>query len=146
MQENTAFKVNAPNIVGDVIDGEAIIVNLEKGLYYSLDEVGGELWGLLQQEHTIKDMVAFLTGKYDVSPSAATAAVVKLVEDLHQEQLVTPLSDSPHLSADGTDSTGSLAFAQPELIKYDDMTELLQLDPIHDVDDMGWPIAKSDQS
>jgi hypothetical protein len=31
------------------------------------------------------------------------------------------------------------AFQPPTLESYNDMQDLLLLDPIHDVDDMGWP-------
>jgi hypothetical protein len=30
----------------------------------------------------------------------------------------------------------------PELSIYEDMQDLLQLDPIHDVDETGWPARK----
>jgi hypothetical protein len=33
-------------------------------------------------------------------------------------------------------------FEMPKLSKYTDMEDLLALDPIHEVDEMGWPNAK----
>ncbi len=33
------------------------------------------------------------------------------------------------------------AFEAPVLESYSDMQDLLLLDPIHDVDDAGWPVA-----
>ncbi len=33
------------------------------------------------------------------------------------------------------------AFAPPRLQRYTDMQDLLLLDPIHDVDEVGWPVA-----
>jgi hypothetical protein len=35
-------------------------------------------------------------------------------------------------------------FVAPCLHKYTDMQELLLIDPIHDVDDYGWPIIKKE--
>ena len=37
----------------------------------------------------------------------------------------------------------ALEFAPPRLEKYSDLEDLLVLDPIHDVDEAGWPIAKA---
>jgi len=36
------------------------------------------------------------------------------------------------------------AFEPPVLTTFSDMQELLWLDPIHEVDDAGWPIARTD--
>jgi hypothetical protein len=35
--------------------------------------------------------------------------------------------------------SGRLSFTHPQLQKYTDMQELLLLDPIHEVEESGWP-------
>lgn len=40
MLSNTPFRVNSPSVIGEVLDGEAIIVNLDSGAYYSLNGAG----------------------------------------------------------------------------------------------------------
>ena len=37
-------------------------------------------------------------------------------------------------------------FQEPALQKYTDMEDLLLLDPIHEVDDTGWPNPKPDEA
>ena len=37
---DVVYRVNSPNVVAEVIDGEAVIVNLRNGMYYSLDGGG----------------------------------------------------------------------------------------------------------
>ena len=45
------------------------------------------------------------------------------------------------------DSTGEkLPFEAPVLYTYTDMAELLLLDPIHDVDETGWPKPASEEN
>ena len=65
---------------------------------------------------------------------------------LQQEQLIAPdervafsASDEPSASSSPSVATGRLAFEAPVLAKYTDMAQLLVLDPIHDVDETGWP-------
>ena len=41
MQNNQRFKMNIPQVIGEVIEGEAVIVSLETGAYYSLQGTGG---------------------------------------------------------------------------------------------------------
>lgn len=35
MSQPTYFRINSPSVIGEIIDGEAIIVNLDSGAYYS---------------------------------------------------------------------------------------------------------------
>ena len=37
------LEVNLERAAGDVIDGEAIIINLATGVYYSMQGIGGEI-------------------------------------------------------------------------------------------------------
>jgi hypothetical protein len=42
-------------------------------------------------------------------------------------------------------STGARrSYAPPDVHKYDDLEELLRLDPVHDVDEVGWPVPRRD--
>lgn len=40
----TRLRINAPSVVGEVIDGEAVILNLETGKYYSARGSGSAIW------------------------------------------------------------------------------------------------------
>src|SRR4029450_13507670 len=42
------YRVNSPQVINETIDGEAIMINLATGSYYSLDRVGGDVWTLLE--------------------------------------------------------------------------------------------------
>ena len=35
-------------------------------------------------------------------------------------------------------------YTAPAVQKYDDLEDLLLLDPIHEVDEAGWPVARAD--
>ena len=74
-----------------VIDGEAIIINLANGVYYSMDKVGALVWDLLQAGHTLEDVIAAVTGRYDVPREQAESNVQELVQELVQENLVVAL-------------------------------------------------------
>jgi hypothetical protein len=43
------FTINK-NIAHEIIDGEAIIVNLENGNYYSLNKTGAEIWNFIEKD------------------------------------------------------------------------------------------------
>ena len=46
---NQRFRVNTPTVTHETIDGEAVIINLDSGNYYSLVEVGSFIWGLVER-------------------------------------------------------------------------------------------------
>jgi hypothetical protein len=63
-----------------------------------------------------------------------------LLVQLQQENLIVPVDGETAVdlqpSNNGHDKP---SFTPPLLHKYSDMQELLLLDPIHDVDEAGWP-------
>jgi len=142
----TAYRVNSPNVAGDVIDGEAVIVNLEKGTYYSLEESGAAIWRSIETGRTREGIIANCLALYRGDPDLVSTAVGSLLEELEKEELIRPVDEEPEVEVDAppppeTQDVRPL-FVVPEIRKYTDMEELLQLDPIHDVDDMGWPVPK----
>ena len=67
------------------------------------------------------------------------------MEKLKEERLITARADRPTPSTALPDVKVNGGFDEPVLHKYEDMKDMLLLDPIHDVDDeAGWPQPKSD--
>src|SRR3970040_1383693 len=63
------YRVHDEEVAAKVIDGEAIIINLTTGVYYSLDPTGSEVWSLLEAGHDLDAIAGHLGGRYDVSAS-----------------------------------------------------------------------------
>lgn len=117
-------------VAAKVIDGEAIIINLANGIYYSMDKVGGLIWDLVQAGHSLEEVIMAVTDRYDVSREKVEANIQELVEELLRENLVA-------LSEDGAGPAetrqiaqeGKLLYEVPKLNIYRDMGDLLALDP-----------------
>lgn len=71
------------------IDGELGMMSIEKGKYFTLDEVGTRIWALLETPNTVNKMVDVLMTEYDVDFETCANDVMELVEKLLQEDLVT---------------------------------------------------------
>ncbi|MEO8667036.1 MAG: PqqD family protein [Bauldia sp.] len=117
-------------MVADIIDGEAVIMNLEKGDYYSLDLIGADVWRLIVAGHTVGEIAAALADRYGIAPQQAEADVGALSAQLVSESLI--------LAADGgkaqagpiaTAELAAPAYQAPHLHVYADMKDLLALDP-----------------
>lgn len=145
MSPGARYRVNSPKVIHQTVDDEAIIINLDTGNYYSLNTSGTALWNLLSTGMTLEEVGRSLSNRYDAEPIAINETVENLVDQLQKEELLIPAA------IDGVPPTpGSLpaaatvksALETPVLSKYTDMQELITLDPIHEVDEAGWPSQK----
>jgi hypothetical protein len=146
MKLDDRFRVNAPGVTHEVIDDEAVIINLETGNYYSLEFVGAEIWTMLAAQAPLRAIIDHLARRYACDRSEVEPAVLGLVAELHREQLIVTTDSEPFPPSVSSSTTGVSArpFRAPVLQKFTDMQELLLLDPIHEVDERGWPHRKPD--
>ena len=131
--------VNSGQVINEVIDGEAVIINLGTGDYFSLRGSGAAVWSALEQQASIDDIVTALER---VGMPDARLHVTTLVEQLLAEGLVVPVDDVP-ATPTMVDLPVTLDLTPPSLEKFTDMQDLILLDPVHEVDERGWPHAPS---
>ena len=147
MLSNSRFRVNSPRVVHETIDGEVVIINLDTGCYYSLDGVGAVIWNRIERGASLGEMVEWLAGNYASDHQQVEAAVQQLVTELQAEELIRGLDGPIGPGRDGARAEPAqppAAFETPVLHKHTDMQDLLLLDPIHEVDETGWPTVKKD--
>ncbi len=121
---------NAEEVAAKVMDGEAILINLANGIYYSMDQVGGLIWELIECGYSLEEMMAAIATHYEVSAEQAQTDVERLTADLLQENLVLlPTEDVPRREHSRPTSESKLVYASPQLNIYRDMGDLLALDP-----------------
>ena len=134
------FKVNTPPVIHQTVDGEVIVVNLDNGTYYSIAGTGAEVWGALAAGASVPDAVQLVLARYDADRAHAERAVARFVDQLLDEQLISPTADgNGTVGPAPVSAAASLPFEEPALNRFTDMQELLMLDPIHEVDEQGWP-------
>ena len=133
------YHVDLPNIVHETIDGEAIFVNLDNGTYYSLDGVGSQIWDLLSMGgRSLDSLTASVAARYAGAQDEIVSAVEQFIARLCEEDPVSVAAGDDPIS-DVADGAPRVEFVAPVLNKYKDMEALLLVDPIHEVDDAGWP-------
>jgi hypothetical protein len=141
MKENDRYRVNRPDVILEDFDDEFVIVNLASGNYYSIDAIGAEIWAMVQQGSTTAEIATGLSKKYDGAEQVIETAVIRFIKEILSENLIVP-DTAISAAIPAQEDPGSAArrpFVAPILNKYTDMKELLLLDPIHEVDETGWP-------
>jgi len=152
MRADDSFRINTPGVINEIIDGEAVIVNLETGIYYSIDKIGALIWSFIENEMPVGQIIETIAARCNGSHEAIGNGVNHLVAQLREEELIVYAgSRDPGDGGYPPPAVGPPAhrfpFEKPVLHKYNDMEGLLLLDQIHEVDgEMGWPTPNPDKA
>jgi hypothetical protein len=144
MRTNTHFRINEAQAVQEVFDGEVLAINLETGTYYSMPGLSAEVWAWLIRGVPLGTIARTLNEICDDDPRIIAAQIDDFVAKLEEQGLIAPSEAPPAEGQPAVSKPAGKMFVSLILNVYTDMQDLLLLDPIHDVEEAGWPLAKSD--
>jgi len=135
------YSVNSAQVISEIIDGEAVMINLTTGNYYSLNETGAEIWEAIERSESVDRVVAALAARYRADRDEIERAVGLMIEELEREELIVRAEATENGTPPEPDTSSAPAapFAPPRLEKHTDMQDLILLDPVHEVGEQGWP-------
>lgn len=132
------YTIQSSKVECDTIDEEVIIIQFDTGNYYTLSGVGACVWQALESSPTFEGILQHIGAHY-VTGASVAVDVQRFLDDLHAENLIERVTgDAPHPTATPA-PVERQPYAPPVLERYSDMQALLVLDPIHEVDEQGWP-------
>jgi hypothetical protein len=70
------------------LEGEAVILALDEGVYYGLDPVGSHVWAMLERERTVEELRDAVVAAFEVEPATAEADLLDLLRELAERGLV----------------------------------------------------------
>lgn len=121
-------------IAHETLDGEVVILDQESGTYFSLTGAGADIWAQLVAGADDAQILGFCETSFD---GAVADEVTALLARLVADKLVVAHE------GDGSGAVGGgmerAIWSSPKLERFTDLQSLLLLDPIHDVDETGWP-------
>ena len=82
------FITPSPDVHCTVLDEEAVLLNLENGLYYTLNRVGTATWELFTGDKTLSEIHGAICSRFEVAEDRARNDLVALVNHLGQEGLI----------------------------------------------------------
>lgn len=86
-QSMSNFKI-PDNVLFQEVDGEAVLLSLDEGCYYGLDELGTRIWKLIDQDLDSEQVVAAIVEEYEVEPEQARRDLDAFLSDLEQSGLI----------------------------------------------------------
>lgn len=126
-------------LVSRQFDDEIIIANFETGLYYSLIGTAADIWLGLKAGEAVQTIASAIS---QFAACEAADDVKSFVETLLAENIIAPRhDDSDHRPWSPQFSN---PFSPPVLDRFDDLRDLIFLDPVHDVSEAGWPLQVKD--
>ncbi len=129
---------SSKNVSARSFGDEVIAANFTRGVYYSLLGPAAQIWEGLIAGLPRDRVIAEVAALSEEDAGAFGAAAMSLVEALIEENLIEP-ADGIQPSAWTPVPAAAGAYGFPMLERFTDMEDLLLLDPVHDVEEMGWP-------
>lgn len=68
--------------------GQTVLLRLEDGGYYALDEVGARIWELCDGTRAVAEIVDILCAEFDAPEAIVRADVLEFIGDLRRERLL----------------------------------------------------------
>ena len=70
------------------LDGEKVMMDLEKGQYFMLNEVSGYIWELMKTPISMEAIITSLMNEYEVEREVCESSVTDLLHNMHHANLV----------------------------------------------------------
>lgn len=126
--DDKCYLPNVDEVASEVLEGEAVLINLSNGMYYSIDGVGGRIWELIERGAPLSEIVQDIAARFDVDEKTAGADLRTFMNELVAENLVVPARE-PGDAIETTSGDERLSYTPPVLHIFRDMGDLLALDP-----------------
>jgi len=139
------FGIDNSKISHDRLEGEVIVVDLESGSYYCLTNTGADVWTLLVEGYSGEEAVQILHEYYLGDRNNIEVDVKEFIKKLIE---FTLLFETKIIRINEIRLPNDLNRSQwfkPKLDEYNDMWDLIKMDPIHESnEELGWPEKKSE--
>jgi PleD family two-component response regulator len=80
--------VRSPDQISGDLDGHVVLLSIENGEYYNLNEVGSRIWALLEQPMTVAALVDALMAEFEVDRATCEKQAVDFLAQLRVDNLL----------------------------------------------------------
>jgi hypothetical protein len=126
---------NVARFPHETVDGETILIDAETGHVILLTGFASFLWGHLAGGIRAESLIAEVGARYGGEADAATRS---FLQELRAAEIIVPTSEAVAAGTAPPPWPGS--FTAPVFERYDDIANIIAMDPIHEVGDAGWPV------
>lgn len=140
MSKNKYYLINTPKVVDEIFEDEIIIINFDNGDYFTLRQSAVNIWKGIKNRQSMAMIVENLQTQYEANEEEVENAVLQMIDTFLKENLIRSNNEVVDKNDIITEKvTARIPFEPAIFEKFTDMNDLLLLDPVHDVDEKGWP-------
>ena len=77
-----------PDQVSCDLSGEAVILNLNSGMYYGIDEIGAVIWDAMEEPRTLEYLRETILSGYQVDKDTCQRDVMVFLADMQSAGLI----------------------------------------------------------
>ena len=77
-----------PQVLSRLVGDETVLLDLESGIYFGLDNVGKRIWESVSEGKTLAETIAVIVAEYDVNQQQAQDDVLAFAGDLVERGLL----------------------------------------------------------
>lgn len=78
----------AEGLLATELDGEVVLMNIDRGNYYGLETTARRIWELLEEPKPVAALCAQLQAEFDVTPEVCEREVMHFLAQLRDEGLI----------------------------------------------------------
>ena len=71
------------------LDGEKVMMNLDKGEYFMMTEVGSRIWEIISEPINVKEIISTLRNEYEVDEETCKDTVIEFLGRLDNADLIS---------------------------------------------------------
>lgn len=71
------------------LDGEKVMMNLDKGEYFMMNEVGSRIWEIISEPINVRRIIDTLCSEYEVDEETCKDTVVEFLGRLNNAELIS---------------------------------------------------------
>lgn len=71
------------------LDGEKVMMDLDKGQYFMMNEVGSRIWEIISKPINVKDIIETLRSEYEVDEETCKCTVIDFLIRLDHAKLIS---------------------------------------------------------
>src|ERR1700674_3324078 len=78
----------SPSVLTAEVEGEIVMMSIERGSYFGLDDIGSDIWKRIEQPCTFAPLIDVLAAAYDADRAAIAADVRALLDRMAEQDVV----------------------------------------------------------
>jgi len=91
---SNTYPIKSKNVAWKVLDGESVVLNLDSGVYFTLDMTGTAVWERIDGATSLEEIGRGLCEQFEITVEQAQRDLIELTKSFLDEGLVRVTDDT----------------------------------------------------